>query len=158
MSLFQTAPAQTPPYHPAKRRRLYGLNSRFDRMLQEVSWASDNAKSFLPRHKRACSPSSSSMTNHDLPKTPTDYAPNDIGCGSKKLGKRIASENTLSATIVWRNECLSPSQVVKRGDQVFSNSSYGPLRVGNYCLVLGHRKIFSGVTRVAEQYLGHSTH
>jgi hypothetical protein len=126
-------------------------------MLQEVSWASDDTKSFLPRHKRAYSPSSSSMTNHDLPKTPTD-APNDIGCGSGKLGKRIVSENPLSETILWRTECLSPSQVVKKGNQVFFNSSYGPLRVGNYCLILGHRKSTSGVTRVAEQYLGHSTH
>jgi hypothetical protein len=132
-SLFLTAVSQTPPFHSAKRRRLYGLNSRFDRMLQEVGWASNVTKSSLPRFKRVYSPSSSTITNHDLPKTPTD-APNEMVCGSGKLGKSSVSatpENRLSATTLWKSTCLSPSQVVKPGNQVFSNSLYGQLRVGN---------------------------
>jgi hypothetical protein len=131
MPLFITA--QTPSFPSTKRRRLYGLNSRFDRMLQEVSWASDATKSFPPRHKRAYSPSSSSMTNHDLPKTPTD-TPTEIGCGSRKLGKCFVPttpENRLSATTLQRSACLSPSHLVKTGNQVFSSSLHGHIRVGN---------------------------
>ena len=89
-SLLFLSAAQTSPFHSAKRRRLYGLNSRFDRMLQEVSWASNYTKVSRPRHKRTNSPSSSSMTNHDLPKTPTDSL-NELGHVSGKIQKRFPS-------------------------------------------------------------------
>jgi len=84
-----TATAHTTPFHSAKRRRLYGLNLRFDRMLQEVSWTSNSMNG--PRYKRAHSPSSSSMTNHDLPKTPTD-SPNELGYVSGRIQRRIISD------------------------------------------------------------------
>src|SRR5258708_22148417 len=85
-SLFLTAVDQTSPFHSAKRRRIYGLNSRFDRMLQEVSWTSNSTKASRPRYKRAHSPGSSSLTNHDMPMTPTD-SPNELGRGSRRTGE-----------------------------------------------------------------------
>ncbi len=85
-SLSSTAVAQTFPFHSAKRRRLYGLNTRFDRMLQEVSWTSqaDSTKFSRSHYKRANSPSPSSTTNHDMPKTPTD-SPNGLRYGSERI-------------------------------------------------------------------------
>ena len=101
--LFLTAVAQTSPFHSAKRRRLYGLNSRFDRMLQEVSWTSNSTKASRPHYKRAHSPSSSSMTNHDLPKTPTDS-----GYGSGRSQRHLVCG-------------------IKTGNQVYFHSLWAPM-------------------------------
>ncbi|KAH9998448.1 hypothetical protein BJV74DRAFT_824481 [Russula compacta] len=110
------AVAQAPPSHTTKRRRLYGLNSRFDRMLQEVSWASHTQKSSLPHRKHA---NLSSMADRRLPKIPTG-ASDEVLYGSRTLERCFVPatpENQLSEAMLWRSARLSPPQVVRTGDQ-----------------------------------------
>ena len=126
------AVAQTPPSHSTKRRRLYGLNSRFDRMLQEVSWASHTQKSLLPHRKHA---NLLSTADRHLPKIPTG-APDEVVYGSRKLQRYFVPatpENQLSEAMSWRSARLSPPQVVKTGDQdqVLYNPPNRHLRIGN---------------------------
>jgi hypothetical protein len=109
--------AQTPRFNPTKRRRLYGLNSRFDHMLQEVTWACHAPTSSLSRRKRAYSSGSSSMTNHDSPKTPTEV----VEHRSTKLGKSFVPampENWLPGAMSGGKAHLGSSQVGKMGDLV----------------------------------------
>jgi hypothetical protein len=97
-------------------------------MLQEVAWASHASTPFVPRRKRAYSSDSSSMANHDLPKTPTE-----MEYGSTKLG--ISSvpaipESWFPEAMSWGKPYLSPSQVGKTGDPVLSSLS-GRQRIGS---------------------------
>ena len=149
MYLFPIDSSQTSRFSWTKRRRLFGLNSRFDRMLQEVTWASCTSNSIFPRRKHAYSSGSSSMTNRDFPKTPTEAEMDNSFVPSMPA-------NWPSEAMLCRNAHMSPSQVGKAEDMVLSNLSSGQL-VGNfYCPILGLRGIPLEVTRVAEQRLGHS--
>ncbi|KAI9509409.1 hypothetical protein F5148DRAFT_1187803 [Russula earlei] len=113
------AVAQTPSLRSTKRGRLYGLNSRFDRMMQEVGLASRAPTSLLPHRRRAYS-RSSSITNHDLPKTPSE-ASNIFEHSSSKVGECFVA----ATPKIWPSDAtrrksahLNLSQVVKKRDQV----------------------------------------
>jgi hypothetical protein len=121
--LHAIAVVQAPQFNGTKRRRLHGLNSRFDRMLQEVAWASHASNPSIPRRKRAYSSDSSSLTNHDLPKTPTE-----IEYGSTKLGISsvpVIPESGLPEAMLWGKPHSSPPQVEKTVDLVLSDPSDG---------------------------------
>ncbi|KAI0298501.1 hypothetical protein BC826DRAFT_997699 [Russula brevipes] len=110
---FTGPSTQTQPLHSTKRRRIYGLNSRFDHMLQEVSWVFDSSKPFLPRRKHHYSSGTSPITSHDLSNGPGSD-------GSRNLAKWIVpamSEKLLSEVVPSRTYS-HPSQVEKTGDQV----------------------------------------
>jgi hypothetical protein len=121
LHVSQTDAAQTPRFNSMKRRRLCGLNSRFDRMLQEVTWASHAPNSSFPRRRRAYSSGSSSMTNRDSPKTPTE-----VEYGSTKLGRSFVpamDESWLPGAMSGGQAHLGSSQVGKMRDLVLSNLS-----------------------------------
>ncbi|KAH0827479.1 hypothetical protein J3R83DRAFT_4174 [Lanmaoa asiatica] len=60
-------------YRPAKRRRVAGLNTRFDRMIKSVNtMLSYRNNSPASSRKRIQSSSTSSVSSHDVPKTPVD--------------------------------------------------------------------------------------
>jgi hypothetical protein len=87
-------------------------------MLQEVAWASHASNPFSPRRKRAYSSDSSSMTNHDLPTTPTEIEDESI-----KLGKSLVPampESWLPEATSYGKAYSSPSQVGKTGDLILS--------------------------------------
>jgi len=122
--LLSTAVGKT---SQTKRRRLYGLNSRFDRMLQEVSWTSPAPTSRLPHRRQAYFSTSSSIPDHDLPKTPPGASMGTMN-DSKTFRKclvPVASEKQSSDAMLWKSAHLSPSQVVNNGDQVLPNPSVG---------------------------------
>ncbi|KAI9429800.1 hypothetical protein H4582DRAFT_154222 [Lactarius indigo] len=68
-----------------RRRRISGLNSRFDRMLWEASLTTRTFKSLPRRHKHAHSSSSSSTSNRELA-TASTRASKDMELGSGDLG------------------------------------------------------------------------
>ncbi|KAI0266758.1 hypothetical protein BC834DRAFT_873392 [Gloeopeniophorella convolvens] len=78
-----------PLSHPPKYRRIYGLNSRFDKMLQEVNPLSHASRHSYRRRARVHSSSSSSVSSYEIPKTPMDAYP-DSGYISKTVGKDFA--------------------------------------------------------------------
>ncbi|KAH9040664.1 hypothetical protein EDB85DRAFT_62137 [Lactarius pseudohatsudake] len=79
------AVGQVPASGSTSRRRISGLNSRFDRMLWEASLTTRTFKSLPRRHKYAHSSSSSSTSNHGLA-TASARASNDMELGSGDLG------------------------------------------------------------------------
>ena len=90
-------------------------------MLQEVTWACHAPNSSFPRRKRAYSSGSSSMTNHDSPKTPTE-----VEYESTKLGKSFVPavpENWSPRAMSGEKAHLGSSQVGKMGDLVLSDLS-----------------------------------
>ncbi|THH08389.1 hypothetical protein EW146_g9012 [Bondarzewia mesenterica] len=58
------------PFQPLKRRRTLGLNSRYDRMIDQVNMVSNLRTSTPPRRRRMYSSGSSTLS--DAPKTPLD--------------------------------------------------------------------------------------
>lgn len=65
------AVGHVPASESNKRRRISGLNSRFDHMLWEASLTTRTLKSLRRSHKHAYSSSSSSTSNHELATTST---------------------------------------------------------------------------------------
>lgn len=78
--------------YPAKRRKTMGLNSRFDRMIENVKMSSRSFESDPIAHSRRRGPrprstTSSSLTSSDVPKTPVDaYS----GLEEGRLGKTFS--------------------------------------------------------------------
>ncbi|EIM81176.1 uncharacterized protein STEHIDRAFT_162165 [Stereum hirsutum FP-91666 SS1] len=70
--------------HPVKRRRLDGLNNRYDNMIDQVHLMSRGPIA-KPRHRPSHSSGSSSISSHDMPHTPLDAYTSALTEG--RLGK-----------------------------------------------------------------------
>ncbi|KAH9083426.1 hypothetical protein EDB83DRAFT_2329125 [Lactarius deliciosus] len=107
---------QVPASGSTSRRRISGLNSRFDRMLWEASLTTRTFKSLPRRHKYAHSSSSSSTSNHGVA-TASARASNDMELGSGDLGTRfvVLTDEVQSKTLPRIDVGLSPFP--NNGDQ-----------------------------------------
>ncbi|KAH9176423.1 hypothetical protein EDB89DRAFT_160747 [Lactarius sanguifluus] len=109
--------AWVPASASTSRRRISGLNSRFDRMLWEASLTTRTFKSLPRRHKYAHSSSSSSTSDHGLA-TASARASNDMELGSGDLGTCfvvLSDEVQSSKTLPRIGAGLSPFP--NNGDQ-----------------------------------------
>ncbi|KAG9316331.1 hypothetical protein JVU11DRAFT_2362 [Chiua virens] len=85
---------------PAKRRRVAGLNTRFDRMIKSVNTLlSYRTTSPAPSRKRVESSGTSSTSSHDIPKTPVDSYSNHL---PGKLGKDFSLLKTKNTSLFPR--------------------------------------------------------
>ncbi|KAH9061367.1 hypothetical protein EDB87DRAFT_1611427 [Lactarius vividus] len=112
-----TAISQVPASGSTSRRRISGLNSRFDRMLWEASLTTRTFKSLPRSHKHVHSSSSSSTSNHGLA-TASSHTLNDMELGSGDLGTCfvvVTDEVQSSKTLPRISVGLSPFP--KNGDQ-----------------------------------------
>jgi hypothetical protein len=123
------AVGHVPASESTKRRRISGLNSRFDRMLWEASLTTRAFKSLPRRHKHAYSSSSSSISNHELPTTST-HASKDVelsfggpGASFVVLADEIQSHGTMQQI----GAGLIQSSLSNNGDQVLLIFYYGQL-------------------------------
>lgn len=131
-----------------KRRRISGLNSRFDRMLWEASLTARPFKSLSRRHKLAYSSSSSSISNSDLASTST-HASNGAGepcfvVGAEEIQSHKTMQQIDTGLSQWSNN----------GDQVLFGSLTAELTFD--CFV--HRGVLPEctITTLARQHVGHS--
>lgn len=106
-----------------KRRRISGLNSRFDRMLWEASLTTRTFKSLPRRHKHAYSSGPSSIFNHELATTST-YSSKDMELGTGEPGTRfvVVTEESQSHRTMQQNG-VGLSLLSSNGDQVLSGIS-----------------------------------
>lgn len=114
----QLAVDHVPTSESTKRRRLSGLNSRFDRMLWEANLTTRTFKSLSRRHKHAHSSSSSSISNYEPTSTST-HASKDMELGTGEpcfvvVAEEIHPHKTMQQVGVG----LSPSS--NNEDQVLS--------------------------------------
>ncbi len=112
---------QVPVSESTRRRRISGLNSRFDRMLWEASLTTRTFKSLPRRHKHAYSSSSSFISSHELAAT-SAHASKDMELGSGELGTCfvVVTEEIQSHEAMPRiGAGFSP--LPNNGDQVLSD-------------------------------------
>ena len=95
------AVGQLPASESTRRRRISGLNSRFDRMLWEASLTARTCKSLPRRHKHAYSSSSSSISSHGLAteETQTHDTMPRIGAGLSPISNN--RDQVLSDLVLW---------------------------------------------------------
>ncbi|KAN0129766.1 hypothetical protein V8E53_012431 [Lactarius tabidus] len=115
-----SAVGHVPTSESTKRRRLSGLNSRFDRMLWEANLTTRTFKSLSRRHKHAYSSSSSSISNYE-PVSASTHTSKDVELGTgEPCFVVVAEEIQPPRTMQQIGAGLSPWS--NNGDQVIGES------------------------------------